>query len=174
MSVNSRLNSNFIFQIILFIKFILRNSIYFRVPSIFEIFVLYSKKAKSLATVLLIFCTVLFLIKDYSLIRILYSVYWVIGIFIFLFNKQNIFLKFLGSSLVAHCVGTVCFEYFINQDVNIYYFLIKIVWAERLLRAFGNYIIFRISEFILMLSGNYEHKSFSNNYGWQQKMGYKK
>jgi hypothetical protein len=73
-----------------------------------------------------------------------YALYWIIPIAA-KFLPQNLFLRSLGATFMAHCVGSILFLYTIPTTPALWAMLIPIVAIERSLFAAGisaSYIVF--------------------------------
>ena len=73
-----------------------------------------------------------------------YALYWVIPVAA-KFMPQNLFLRSLGATFMAHCVGSILFLYTIPTNPSLWVMLIPIVAIERTLFAAGisaSYVIF--------------------------------
>lgn len=77
-----------------------------------------------------------------------YTLYWLIPVIITFSGIQNMFLKALGSTFIAHAVGTVIFVYCVPSDVNLWANLAKIVWLERIIIALGMTLVYKAVIFI--------------------------
>ncbi len=96
-------------------------------------------------------CMVLFVIHPIGCKAFVYSLYWLIPICLYLFKKDqnSIFLQSLGSTFVAHAVGSVVWLYAMPMPVWQWYALIPIVAIERLLFATGMYAIHKLISFVV-------------------------
>jgi len=66
-----------------------------------------------------------------------YTLYWLIPVFVYCFNKHHIFYQALGATFVAHAVGSVIWLYTIGMTADMWLGLIPVVACERLLYAAG-------------------------------------
>lgn len=89
-------------------------------------------------------CMFLFWLHPVGLIAWPYACYWIIPIAISASRKQNIFLKSVTSTFVAHAVGSVLWIYTINMSAVEWYALIPIVFFERLFFAIGMTVSYHI------------------------------
>ncbi len=96
-------------------------------------------------------CMVLFIVHPVGCKAFVYSLYWLIPICLYLFKKDqdSIFLQSLGSTFVAHAVGSVLWLYIIPMTVWQWYALIPIVAIERLLFAAGMCVVHKLISFVL-------------------------
>ncbi|MEX0672371.1 MAG: hypothetical protein WD068_03355 [Candidatus Babeliales bacterium] len=67
----------------------------------------------------------------------LYTLYWLIPIGIYCFNRESVFEKSLAASFVAHAVGSVIWLYTIPMTIELWDLLIPVVVIERLAFASG-------------------------------------
>lgn len=109
-----------------------------------------------LKTTIPLICIALFLINP-NIVQAditikLYCLYFAVPIIISLLNFKSIFLKCLASTFVSQAIGAILWLYTNKFDQAMYYKLIGIVWAERLLFATimtsAFYIIKAIEKFL--------------------------
>ena len=77
-------------------------------------------------------CMILFILNPIGLQAFAYSFYWLIPIVIYFIKTKNIFLHALGSTFVAHAVGSVIWIYTVGMSAEVWNSLIPIVFLERL------------------------------------------
>jgi hypothetical protein len=82
-------------------------------------------------------CFLLFVIHPIGRQAVPYAFYWFIPMFLYFLRPKSIFLNALGSTLVAHAVGSVLWLYFVPMKTALWWGLIPIVAIERLLFALG-------------------------------------
>lgn len=66
-----------------------------------------------------------------------YSLYWLIPLALYFIKQNNIFLTALGSTLVAHAVGSVIWLYADPMTPELWLALIPLVFIERMVFASG-------------------------------------
>ena len=66
-----------------------------------------------------------------------YAFYWLIPVVVHYLSRKNIFLEALGSTFVAHAVGSVIWLYAMPMTPGVWLALIPVVAIERLLFATG-------------------------------------
>ena len=67
----------------------------------------------------------------------IYSLYWLIPIFLPVLMPKNLFARSLSSTFVAHAIGSVAFLYLFDTTPEFWLSLIPIVALERLTFATG-------------------------------------
>ncbi|HSC25550.1 MAG TPA: hypothetical protein VLB80_05050 [Candidatus Babeliales bacterium] len=88
-----------------------------------------------------ILCIVLFTIHPIGSQVFFYSLYWLIPVIIYCIPQKSLFLQALGSTFVAHAVGSVIWLYTVPMTTNMWMTLMPIVFFERLLFAVGMVIM---------------------------------
>jgi len=77
----------------------------------------------------------------------LYSMFWLIPIAVAFIRPNNLFLRSLGATLTAHCVGAVAWLYTVPMTAGQWLGLIPVTAVERLMFAAGiavSYLAFNI------------------------------
>ncbi len=82
-------------------------------------------------------CMVLFIAHPVGLPAFMYTFYWLIPIALYFVRRKNVFLEALGSTFIAHAVGSVVWLYTMPTTPVLWIGLIPIVAVERLLFASG-------------------------------------
>ena len=90
-------------------------------------------------------CILLFILHPIGSQAFVYSFYWLIPIGLFCIARKSLFLESLGSTFIAHAVGSVIWLYAVPSTVNMWLGLIPIVAIERLLFAIGMVIFYQIA-----------------------------
>lgn len=80
-------------------------------------------------------CMLLFVIHPVGYMAAPYTLYWIVPIALFFMPTNNIFLHSLGSTLVAHAVGSVIWLYTVPMTSTAWLALIPVVAIERVLLA---------------------------------------
>ena len=88
-------------------------------------------------------CAILFVINPIGSQIPAYVLYWLIPVFITASGIENMFLKALSATFIAHAVGTVIFVYSVPSDVSLWANLAKIVWLERIVIALGMTVVYK-------------------------------
>lgn len=89
-----------------------------------------------------VICMVLFLLHPIGFQAGLYSSLWFIPVVISFFGHEHIFFRALGSTFVAHSVGSVIWLYTLAMPAEAWLALIPIALMERLVFACGMTIIY--------------------------------
>jgi|SRR5579862_297721 hypothetical protein len=95
-----------------------------------------------------IICMGLFVIHPVGSQAFVYSLYWLIPVALFFVSRKNLFLQALGSTFIAHAVGSVIWLYTVPMTAAMWMGLMPIVLFERILFALGMVVAHRIFSFI--------------------------
>lgn len=82
-----------------------------------------------------ILCMILFVIHPIGSQAAVYSLYWLIPVALYFVPRKSLFLTALGSTFVAHAVGSVIWCYTVAMTPAMWMGLLPIVALERLLFA---------------------------------------
>ncbi|MDP3889176.1 MAG: hypothetical protein Q8Q25_01375 [bacterium] len=82
-------------------------------------------------------CMVLFAVHPVGFQALPYALYWLIPFGLFFVRRKTIFLESLGSTFIAHAVGSVIWLYTVPMHSSVWLSLIPLVLVERLLFALG-------------------------------------
>lgn len=93
-------------------------------------------------------CIVLFVAHPVGSQVFVYSFYWLIPVILYAVSRRSIFLDALGSTFVAHAVGSVIWLYTVPSTAFMWYNLIPIVVVERLLFAVSMVVVYRVVLFV--------------------------
>jgi hypothetical protein len=93
-------------------------------------------------------CMFLFVIHPVGAEAFLYSLYWLIPVVLFFIPRKSLFLQALGSTFVAHAVGSVIWLYTVPMTASMWIALMPIVLFERLLFALGMVVAHRMLSFV--------------------------
>jgi hypothetical protein len=66
-----------------------------------------------------------------------YSLYWLIPVALYFIPHRSLFLTGLGSTFIAHAVGSVIWCYTVPMTAGMWMALMPVVFCERLLFALG-------------------------------------
>jgi len=91
----------------------------------------------SIRCILPIICMIVFWLHPVGLAAGVYALYWLIPVVIFYSKSNHLFVNALGSTFVAHGVGSVIWLYTVPMEPATWLALIPIVAVERLLFATG-------------------------------------
>jgi hypothetical protein len=80
-------------------------------------------------------CMALFIAHPVGGQAFVYSLYWLIPVALYFFGRNTLFAQALGSTFVAHAVGSVIWLYTVPMTATIWLGLIPVVALERLLFA---------------------------------------
>lgn len=103
-------------------------------PAIFAAIYFSSRSKFNLAVPII--CMFLFWIHPVGRLAFPYGIFWLIPILVFPF-KKNLPLNALGTTFIAHALGSVAFLYFIPLPAEIWRSLIPVVLMERFIFAIG-------------------------------------
>ncbi len=98
----------------------------------------------SIRLILPIVCMVLFIGHPVGFYSFAYALCWLIPIILYFVRKKSFFLQALGSTFVAHAVGSVIWLYTVPMSSVLWLGLIPIVIVERLLFASGIVITYTV------------------------------
>ncbi len=93
-------------------------------------------------------CMGLFIIHPVGAQAFIYSFYWLIPVVLYFGPYQSLFLTALGSTFIAHAVGSVIWCYTVPMTAGMWLGLMPIVLLERTLFALGMVVAYRVIEFI--------------------------
>jgi hypothetical protein len=80
---------------------------------------------------------VLFIVHPVGREAFFYSFYWIIPVLVFYLPYRSLFLTALGSTFVAHAVGSVIWLYTGSYTPAMFLALVPIVVVERMIFALG-------------------------------------
>lgn len=93
-------------------------------------------------------CMVLFVAHPVGGQAFFYSLYWLIPVVLYFVPQQSLFLTALGSTFVAHAVGSVIWCYTMPMTANMWMGLMPIVALERTLFALGMVVAHRFISYV--------------------------
>ncbi|MGB8366971.1 MAG: hypothetical protein WCD44_01300 [Candidatus Babeliales bacterium] len=85
--------------------------------------------------ILPIICMILFIVHPVGFGAFTYALYWLIPIILYFVKRKSLFLQALGSTFVAHAVGSVIWLYTVPMSSVLWLGLIPVVIVERLFFA---------------------------------------
>ncbi len=86
-------------------------------------------------------CMLLFWLHPVGFAAGAYALYWLIPVAVFYTNSHNMFLNALGSTFIAHAVGSVIWLYTVPMASATWLALIPVVAIERLCFATGMVVV---------------------------------
>ena len=89
-------------------------------------------------------CMALFIVHPVGGQVFVYSFYWLIPVVIYFSNRNTVFMQALGSTFVAHAVGSVIWLYTVPMTPVMWLGLIPFVAVERLLFAVSMTVTYRV------------------------------
>ena len=89
-------------------------------------------------------CMGLFVIHPVGAQAFVYSLYWLIPVVLYFMPQRSLFLQALGSTFVAHAVGSVIWLYTVPMTASMWLALMPIVFFERMLFAVGMVVAHRV------------------------------
>ncbi len=98
-----------------------------------------------------IVCMGLFVMHPIGVQAFVYSLYWLIPVLLYFVPQRSLFLQALGSTFIAHAVGSVIWLYTVPMTATMWMGLMPIVLFERILFALGMVIAHYILSFIFGL-----------------------
>lgn len=100
-----------------------------------------------------VLCMVLFLAHPVGAQAALYSLFWLIPVYLTLWAPKNLFNTALASTFTAHAVGSVIWMYTVSMTPDQWLMLIPVVIAERLLFAVGMVVMYKVMHKALVTVG---------------------
>jgi hypothetical protein len=91
--------------------------------------------------VLPLVCMFLFILHPIGIEAWVYSLYWLIPVIIHCTKRHSIFMSALGSTFIAHAVGSVIWLYTVPMNATQWLALIPIVALERFAFALGMFLL---------------------------------
>jgi hypothetical protein len=82
-------------------------------------------------------CMLLFITHPEGFYAAPYALYWLIPVVLYVKKSTSVFATALGSTFIAHAVGSVIWLYTVPMTTAAWYMLIPVVAVERLLFAVG-------------------------------------
>ncbi len=113
-------------------------------PAVFA--AIYFASKLKLNLIIPIICMILFWIHPVGRASFPYGVFWLIPILVFPF-KKNLALNALGTTFIAHAIGSTAFLYSVEMPAEVWRSLIPIVFLERFIFATGifiSYLVFSV------------------------------
>jgi hypothetical protein len=118
----------------------------FHIPGLFGA---YYWASSSIAIRLLvpITCMALFVLHPVGAHAWVYAMYWLIPIGLYFVPEKNLFVRALGSTFIAHAVGSVIWLYTVPMTAATWYALLPIVIIERMVFALGMVILYHLYQY---------------------------
>jgi hypothetical protein len=95
-----------------------------------------------------IVCMGLFVMHPVGAQACIYSLYWLIPVVLFFVPRKSLFLQALGSTFIAHAVGSVIWLYTVPMTAALWMGLMPIVLFERIAFALGMVVMHQVISFI--------------------------
>lgn len=102
-------------------------------------------------------CMALFIVHPIGNEAFLYSLYWFIPMIIHFLPVQRVFTEALGTTFLAHAIGSVLMLYSMPMAAEYWLRLIPLVVIERLLFASGMTIVLYGAQWCAQLWSSYKH-----------------
>ena len=103
-----------------------------------------AKRSSAIRFFLPALCMALFIAHPIGGQAFVYSFFWFIPMVLYFFPQRLFFWQALGSTFVAHAVGSVIWLYTVPMTASVWLGLMPVVAAERLLFAVGMVIMYRV------------------------------
>lgn len=107
--------------------------------------------AHALHLLLPIACMALFIAHPIGGQAFIYSFYWLIPVVLYFVPHRSLFLTALGSTFIAHAVGSVIWCYTVPMTASMWLGLMPIVALERILFALGMVIAHQLISFVFRM-----------------------
>ena len=146
---------------LIFFKTVSLSFLAFCVPGFFAS-LYWSTQHYAVRLLLPIACIGLFVIHPVGAQAFVYSLYWLIPVVLYFVSKKSLFLQALGSTFIAHAVGSVIWLYTMPMTAAMWMGLMPIVLFERILFAVGMVVAHRIFSFIFNAIDAVDMKSVCN------------
>lgn len=98
-----------------------------------------------------IVCMTLFIAHPVGGQAFFYSFYWLVPVVLYCIPHRSLFLTALGSTFIAHAVGSVIWCYTVPMTAGMWMGLLPIVALERTLFALGMVLAYQIMAFIFRM-----------------------
>ena len=115
----------------------------------------------SIRVLLPLACMALFIMHPLGAQVFVYSLYWLVPVALYFINARSLFFQALGSTFVAHAVGSVIWLYTVPMTVNKFMLLMPLVLFERVAFALGMVIAYHIFAFIFSTIDSLEYKKLN-------------
>jgi len=101
----------------------------------------FASRSSIIRVIVPLVCMVLFIVHPVGNQAFFYSFYWFIPIVLFFMKRETLFMQALGSTFVAHAVGSVIWLYTVPMTATMWMALIPIVALERFVFAMGMVVV---------------------------------
>lgn len=102
-------------------------------------------------------CVILFIIHPIGCQAFYYSWFWFIPMAVHLFSFQVVFLEALGTTFLAHAIGSILTLYWSPMAAEYWMGLLPIVIVERLLMALGITVFYYVAQGTIHIWNSYNH-----------------
>lgn len=96
-------------------------------------------------------CMALFMVHPVGSVAMPYSFYWIIPM-VLSFMRPTLFVSALGSTFIAHAVGSVIWLYTMPMTVQSWYALLPIVPLERMSFALGMVAVYQLVAYMRIIA----------------------
>ena len=108
----------------------------YHIPGLFGAYY-FTSRSSSIRLLVPLFSMAFFILHPVGMQSWIYSMYWLIPIMLYCVNKKSLWLDALGSTFVAHAIGSVIWIYTVETSATMWFSLLPIVAIERLLFTLG-------------------------------------
>jgi hypothetical protein len=121
---------------ILFFKTVSLSFLAFCIPGLFAS-LYWATNHFTIRLLLPLACIGLFVMHPVGSQAFIYSLYWLIPVILYFIPQRFLFLQALGSTFIAHAVGSVIWLYTVPMTASMWMGLMPVVLFERILFALG-------------------------------------
>ena len=108
----------------------------------------WASKSAAIRVLVPILCMVLFIVHPVGQTAWMYAMYWLVPVILYAIKTKHLFFEALGSTFIAHAVGSIIWLYTVPMPTSMWHVLIPIVLIERLLFASGMVVLHRLVSWI--------------------------
>lgn len=108
----------------------------YHIPGLFGAYY-FTSRSVFIRVLVPLFCIAFFVLHPVGLQSWAYAMYWLIPIVLYFSSSKSLWIEALGSTLVAHAVGSVIWIYTLETSATMWISLIPIVAIERILFTIG-------------------------------------
>ncbi len=120
----------------------------YMVPGLFAAYY-WASRSMMIRFLLPILCMILFVMHPVGAAAWPYSLYWLIPVVLYVVKAKQLFFEALGSTFVAHAVGSVIWLYTVPTTAVLWYTLIPIVCVERICFAIGMVLVYKLISWVM-------------------------
>jgi hypothetical protein len=126
----------------------------------------WATEGKLVRVVLPLACMVAFIAHPVGWQAAPYCLYWLIPVAIYFIGKRTAFLESLGSTFIAHAVGSVIWLYMFDMSATMWLALIPVVALERLFFASTMTVVYNVGHAFRYTFGPAFISSFKTRLRW--------